>query len=396
MPQILLFFKKDKSRILWILFGAAAIFITIRNMLLPDGGVTLTHYNNYVIFKSSFFHFMQNLDLYAPYPKEHYDLFKYSPSFALFMGLIAWMPNWLGLALWNLVNVFVLIFAINKLPSINPNKKLVFGLLAIQETVTAVMNSQSNVLIVGLLVLAWIALENNRWWHAAIFISLTVFIKIFGLIFFAIFLLYPKWWKGILPAFFSMLVLFAIPIPFIGFHKLLEQYQSYFHLLSGDHGTFVKYSAMAWLQSWFGFEGNKNLVAITGLLLQLIPIFILVFFTQIRQQYLNGLVAASLLISMVIFNHMAESATFIIAVTGVLIWFFYSKIPKWWRIALLIPVMLFTCFGPSDLYPPDLRQKIVIDWQLKVFPCILVWLVCMVEIYALILAQLRNKRVSTS
>ncbi|NBP06755.1 MAG: hypothetical protein EBV15_11175 [Bacteroidetes bacterium] len=76
---------------------------------------------------------------------------------------------------------------------------------------------------------------------------------------------------------------------------------------------------------------------------------------------------------------MAESATFIIAVVGVFLWYFAMPERKPWQIALLIPVLLFTCLGPSDVYPKAWRILIVETWQLKVFPCILVWGICMFQ-----------------
>jgi hypothetical protein len=84
---------------------------------------------------------------------------------------------------------------------------------------------------------------------------------------------------------------------------------------------------------------------------------------------------------------MAESATFIIAVAGVFLWYFTIAERKTWHIALLVPVILFTCLGPSDIYPKALRMLIVDTWQLKVFPCIMVWVVCLTQ---LILPDIRN------
>lgn len=355
---------------LWILFGLAALVATLRNLLLPSG--EYTHYNNYIIFKQSFYHLIHGQNLYLEYPADQYDLFKYSPAFAFFFGIFAWMPDWLGLGLWNLLNAFVLVFAIKHLPLLSNNFKLLFGLLILQETVTATINSQSNVLIAGLLILAWISLEKDRWWAPAMFITLTVFIKLFGILFFVLFLFYPKWWRGIIPSISTMLVLFFFPVILLGWDKLLVQYESYIALLSNDHGTFVKYSVMGWLKNWFHYSPQKNMVLISGLTVQVIA-SALVLFKNCGTKT-KGVLAGSWMIWMVIFNHMAESATFIIAVAGILLWFFYSEENKWLRLGLLVPVMAFTCFGPSDIYPPWLREKIVIEWQLKVFPCILVWM----------------------
>lgn len=362
---------------LWLLFGLAAVFVSLRNLLLPDNG-PYTHYNNYVIFANSFYHWYHGLNLYVQYLAEQYDLFKYSPFFAMLFGAFAILPAWLGLALWNFLNFGVLARAVQKLPLGSESRNLIFGLLILQEAITAGINSQSNSLIAGLLILGWLALNDGRWWKAAALIGFTVFIKLFGILFFALFLLYPKWWKGVVPVVAVCLAMLLLPAISGGFKTLMMQYKGYAALLANDHGEFVKYSVMGWLQSWFGFNSGKNLIVLIGLLLQLVVTFLIWPFRN--QQHVRALYAASWLVWMVIFNHMAESATFIIAVTGVIIWYFFSSWPFWVRTILLLPVLAFTCFGPSDIYPPHIRQLIVIDWQLKAFPCILVWVVISLEL----------------
>lgn len=382
------YFFQTKSNWLWLLFSILAILLCLRNYLLPPDAFDshYTHYNNFIIFKQSFIHLWEGKNLYAAYPQEYFDLFKYTPTFALVFGAISWLPDWLGLAVWNLLNVFVLVFAIKSLPVLKDTQKLFFGILVIQETITSTMNSQSNVLIAGLLVLAWAQLEKGSFIKATLFIAGTAFIKIFGILFFTLFLFYPKWHKAVLPGFAVLIVLFAIPLPITGFQGLKTQYSSYLVLLANDQDTFIKYSVMGWLKSWFGIVPPKNTVVFLGLALQLLPAILLGFWQSKLEnafQYrtkITALFSASLLIWLVIFNHMAESATYVIAVTGVLLWFFYSGLSKSLRLVLLIPVIVFTCFGPSDIFPRELRQQIVADWQLKVFPCILVWGVCLLEL----------------
>ena len=75
--------------------------------------ISFQHYfkgtiNNYLIFVKPFFNLVAGKNLYLEYPEYYYDTYKYSPVFALFMGLFAWMPNWLGLLLWNVLNNVVL------------------------------------------------------------------------------------------------------------------------------------------------------------------------------------------------------------------------------------------------------------------------------------------------
>jgi hypothetical protein len=372
----------SNTNIVAAIFIAVAIVLCILNISLPhdkfDGGYT--HFNNYIIFKQSFFHLLHNQNLYAAYPAEQFDFFKYSPTFALFFGILAWMPDWLGLGLWYLLNVWVMYLAILKLPQLNNQTKVLFAIFIVQELVTTTMNSQSNAFIAGLLILGWCFLEQGRGKVAAWLFLFSAFIKIFGILFFILFLFYPKWYKYIIPSILMFLVLLMLPAPLIGFGGLKQQYFSYSHLLAQDNSVFVKYSVMGWLHSWFQFNPPKNIIILIGFGIELSTLFVLLFNKKLITIKIRAMVVASLLIWLVIFNHMAESATYIIAVAGVLIWFFNSEIPKWWRIAILLPVILFTCFGPSDIYPPAIRHKIVEDWQLKAFPCILVWCVCLGEL----------------
>jgi hypothetical protein len=76
---------------------------------------------------------------------------------------------------------------------------------------------------------------------------------------------------------------------------------------------------------------------------------------------------------MVIFNHMAESPTFIIAVAGVAIWF-YSQKPTTLNIALLILAVVFTCLSPTDIFSTYVRKEIFQPYVVKAVPCILIWL----------------------
>src|SRR6202142_442658 len=68
------------------------------------GGRPYIDYNNFRIFKFSFYHLIQGKDIYQLFPDDHWDLYKYSPGFALCFGLLSWIPDTIGLLLWNLIN----------------------------------------------------------------------------------------------------------------------------------------------------------------------------------------------------------------------------------------------------------------------------------------------------
>ena len=89
-----------------------------------DAKYNYTHYNNFLIFRQSFFHLIQHKDLYSAYSNEYYDLYKYTHTFALLMFPFAYLPNLAGLILWNILNAVILFYAFRKFPFANEKKQL--------------------------------------------------------------------------------------------------------------------------------------------------------------------------------------------------------------------------------------------------------------------------------
>jgi hypothetical protein len=375
------FFLQNQHWFLPLLFLLIVVYATLRNYLLPISTMEgvhcgVTQYNNYIIFKNSFFHLLSDLNLYSKYSNEQYDLFKYTPSFALFFGLFAVLPNALGLFIWNLLNVGLPILGFSQLLGLNNKTKPLLLLMLIPEMLTSVLNSQSNGLILGLMLLSLAAIQRENTLKAVIFICITAFIKLFGIALFAVFLLYPNQMKkAILHAIVVMLILFGIPLIVTPIETLIQQYLNYFDLLKNDGNTFVKYSVMAWLNTWFNLNIGKNIVLIIGLTIQIIPLFFRSDFLK-NNRIVYGL---SWMIWVVIFNHMAESATFIIAVGAIMAFLAMKKEMSIFHLVALFLLFFLTELGPSDIYPKYLRIWIVDTAQLKVFPCIVFWVLTLKE-----------------
>lgn len=347
-----------------IITGQTYLLTVLRN---EEAGAT--HYNNYKIFKESYFHLIQNKDLYQLYPAEHFDYFKYSPTFSLLMAPIAYLPDLAGLFLWNLLNVLVLFLALWKLPLQTNRTRLFMLAIILIELITSIQNSQSNGLIAGLIIFAFIFLEKKKIAMASLFIVLCVFIKIFGIVAFAIFLFYPEKLKAIAYTIGWTLLFLALPLILISTNQLLFLYRSWFDLLSYDHSVSYGLSTAGWLYSWFGVAINKNIILLLGAIIFLIPAL---KFKYYKDQTFKTLFLSSILIWVVIFNHKAESATFIIAVAGVAIWF-YSQERKIENTILLFLAIIFTVLSPTDLFPKGIRENYVIPYVLKAVPCILIW-----------------------
>ncbi len=339
-----------------------------------DAKYNYTHYNNFLIFRQSFFHLIQHKGLYVSYPNEYYDLYKYTPTFALLMAPFAYLPDIAGLVLWNILNAVVLFYAFRTFPFTDEKKQLFAIGFILLEAITSLMISESNCLMAGLFVLAYIAIEKKNIVLATFLILLTVFIKPFGLVALSLFLFYPGKWKAFVFSFLWSGLLFVLPLIAISSHELINAYASWIAMLKNDHAISYGISVMSWLYSWFGIEA-KNYALLVGVVLFILPLlrYKLFQYTSYRQLFL-----ASILIWVVIFNHKAESPAFIIAISGVAIWFSQStsKINR----ALIVIAFLFTILSPMDIYPEFIRDQFFMPYSIKAVPCIIIWIKILYEL----------------
>jgi hypothetical protein len=281
---------------------------------------------------------VEQQDLYAHYPEEHYDLFKYSPTFALLMAPFAILPDWLGLLLWNLVNAFVLLVAILKLPGIDPRKTGWIVLLILLELVISLRNNQSNALMAGMTILAFVNLEKGRPGIAAFLFAVSAYIKLFSLVAIPLALLYRVRYRFGIYWLAWAVVLGMLPLIAVPFEQMASLYTGWGRLLSGDQSVYYGLSVMGVLHSWFGLEINKLYIILAGAVILLVPFTFVKYYSE---ELFRLKLLASVLIWMVIFNHMAESPTYIFAMTGAGIWFFTSH-RNWLDILLLVLAILFT------------------------------------------------------
>ncbi|MBU0475820.1 MAG: DUF2029 domain-containing protein [Bacteroidetes bacterium] len=357
--------------IIFVLFALAASFQALLSgtRTYQKDGIEYNKYNNYTIFEKSFEHLKEGKDLYMLFPEEHWDLFKYSPTFAVFFGIFAVTPDWLGLNLWNLLNALLLVGSVYYLPKLNNYQKGLILILLSIELMTSLQNAQSNGLIAGLLVLAFALLEREKYSFATLLIVFSVFVKLFGIVGFVLFLFYPKKWKLVLYSILWSVLLFAIPLIFIDYSQYKLLISSFGNLLFSDHTVSHGLSVMGLLSSWFGVELNKMYIVLAGMIVFLIP------FVKIKEykNYTFRLLAlSSLLIWVVIFNHKAESPTYVIAITGAAIWFVISEKNKL-NIALFALAFLLTSLSPTDIFPRFIRNEYIKPFTLKALPCIFIW-----------------------
>jgi hypothetical protein len=290
------------------------------------------------------------------------------------MTPFAYLPNIVGLILWNILNAVILFYAFRKFPFDSEKKQLFAIGFILFEAITSLMISESNCLMAGLIILAYIALEKKKIGLASFLLILSVFIKPFALAAIPLFLLYPGKWKAFWFSLLWFVVLFSLPLICVSPQELINTYISWGAMLKNDHDISYGLSVMAWLHTWFGIDA-KYYALLAGILLFMLPLlrYKAFAYTSFRQLFL-----ASILIWVVIFNHKAESPAFIIAISGVAIWF--SQSTTKFNILLLILAFLFTILSPTDLYPHFIKDRFFIPYSIKVVPCIIIWVKILFEL----------------
>jgi len=350
-------------------FAGAQAYI-LSNKTFEQTGEKASKYNNYIIFEQSFNHLTENKDLYQLYPKEHKDLYKYSPTFSVFFGAFTLFPDVVGLTLWNILNALVFLLAIYYLPRLNLTQKGLILLICLLEFMTSIQNQQSNALVAGLIILTFGLAEKRYYLMATFCIVFSVYIKVFGVVGLALFLFYPEKWKLALYTAGWSILLFVLPLIFVNIDQLEFLYKSWGHLLDNDHTISYGFSVMGWLHAWFGLDSGKQAVLIAGVILFLIP---MVRIKEYKNFTFRFLTLTSILLWVIIFNHKAESPTFIIAMAGVALWFITGE-KNTLNIVLFVSALILTSLSPTDLFPKFLRDGYIEPLMLKVFPCILIWL----------------------
>ena len=365
------------SILLW--FGLPVV--SIIHTLVKD-----SHINNFIIFRSVFYHSIQHLNLYNEYPLEYADVNLYGPIFSLLIAPFALLPVQLGFILWSLFNAWILYFAIRKLPIQKQwqNAVLIFSC---NEMLNNTAWSQINPFILALLILGFVYAEKGKNSWALLFILLASFIKLYGIVGFAFFLFNEKKSLFIVWAVVWSVVLFLLPMLIAGPYFVTHSYADWYNAVAEKaaknirmdiHNDLQDISVMGMIKRIFNFPNFKTIWV-------LFFAVVMFAFQFIHVEYYKDLrfklyILCSVCIAVVIFNTSSESPTYIIAFPMVCVWYLMQT-PSKINNALFIFALVLTCFSYSDIFTPYVRTHIIRPYSLKALPCFLIWIVLSVQLY---------------
>ena len=332
--------------------------------------------NNYLIFKFTYINTLLEKNLYLQYPEHFQDSNHYGIFFSALIALFALMPDWLGISLWNVANTLIFIYAIHKLP-FSDGKKALFALLCLQEYITAALSLQFNIALVGLLMLSAIYIYEKKEVKSAASLMIGVFVKIYGVVGLSQFFFIKNKTKFIIAGIVIALLFFVFPMIYSSPEFVIQSYKDWSVSLAEKNGqnqslnSYQDISLMGFVRRVLGDASISNLAFLAfGL-----PLFTLPYIRikQYKNYAFQLMILASTLLFLVLFSSGSESPTYIIAVAGVMIWFFLQRERSPLVIAMLIFVIILTSFSPSDLFPKSIKVNYIVKYSLKSVPCIIVW-----------------------
>ncbi len=355
--------QERQAVLLLILYILVATIIGFQQYLLDA-------YNNFTIFKDSVFHLVNHQNLYLEYPNEYFDVFLYNPSFSVLFIPFAYLQTGLGVVAWTITITTTYFWGIRSL-KLSRNKELFFLLLILPELITSVENMQNNPIIAAFIVLSVTTLEKNKIKQASIYPAINFFIKGYGGIASVFFVLKSPRIKTLLYLFVSFAAFFSLPLIFYSFSEFVILYKQWLWSLKEDYSINVGISLMGLIKSLLYSEISVRGTQLIGIGFFLIT-FSVIYYRK-NYEHIKFIFLSYVLIWVIIFNHSAESPTYIIASTGVFIWYLKSNKSRL-NVSLFLFFFIITVMSPNDLFPEYIRENYVNPYSLKALPCVLIWI----------------------
>ena len=353
-----------------ILWSVLAILGVLLKIKLGENKI-----NNYLIFKNVFWHTLHQTNLYLEYPTEYFDANHYGPFFSIIIAPFAQLPTNIGCFMWSLLNIAFLFYAIRKLPISYKNQNTIL-LISTIEMMTSVQNTQSNPAIAAGIIFTLLCVRNEKDFWAAFFIVAGFYIKLYGIVGIAFFCFSKHKVKFILSFIFWLTSLFFLPMIISSPSFIIQSYHDWYNsLVHKNIANSVSTMQNQCVMGLFGHIFNiKNLtlpVLIPAAFLYALPLLRKI---QLQSSAFMFSYLAFALIGVVIFSSSAESGTYIIAITGVGIWFTLQN-KRTLYVLLLIFTLIITSLSSTDLFPEYIKVHAIRPYSLKALPCFLIWLI---------------------
>jgi hypothetical protein len=338
-------------------------------------------FNNYFIYENTFRNLINQSSFYASYPTHHFDVNHYGPIFGVFFMPFALLPNVIGLFLWDLFNIIILFKAIERIPI--KNKNLIY-LISIPCLVSSSLSEQLNPTVGAFIILSYTLLNKDKGIWATLLIVLGTFIKLYGIVGLAFFFFVKDKKRFIVYLFMWAVVLFILPMLFSSPSFIINSYKEWaISLIEKNEGNMlsptIDISIMGFVRAIFVGKEIPNIIfLIIGVVIFAIPYL---NFKAFANQKFQIHILASALMFPVLFSSSSEDCTYIIAITGVGLWYLFTE-KRIWKTCLLGLTIIFSFNFPLLLFSGIANENPIL-LSIMSLPFFIVWLFIIIDAYQL-------------
>lgn len=398
MDRIKQIFQLPFWRNKWTLFSLWMLMVVI------SVGLHMHNFNNFLIYKFTFWHAWEQKSLFAAYPEDHYDVNHYGPIFSLIMAPFAVIPSlWAGVFLWHLALALFLWWAIQE-STLTTGQKVVVIWLTAHEMLNALGMSQFNVATAAMILLSFSAIHRGKDMWSAFWIVLGTLVKLYGIVGLAFFFFAKSKTKFVMWLVIWTVVLVVLPMPLFGPDYVAGQYVEWIRCL-GEKGQEnllsdfqnisllgmvrkIGYAITAGLPAYYEvfksagkqFDATNWWVSTWSDLWIIVPalVYSALPWLRVKQYKAHSFRLMCLALVLMIVNILStgsENSSYIISMLGVAIWYIAAP---WKRggvdTALLVFCFILTSLSPTDLFPGDVRYYCIRPFALKSLPVTIIWL----------------------
>jgi hypothetical protein len=343
-------------------------------------------YNNFIIFRQSFYHLLDKTNLYIEYVGQYADHYYYSPSFAALIVPFSILPFSISIFVWGFFDAGILYYAIRQLPISSKYQNFIL-LFSANEMMNATSNLQSNGLTAATIILSFVYMIKQKETQSAWMMLLGFFVKLYSITGLAFFFFTTKKMKFILSFVACAIGLILLPLLFTSPAFLIQSYQDWFAALSRKsnfditismYDNMVDITLQGMVKRVFNLPNlNKWIFIVPGLLVFVAQYL---YYKHFSHPIYRLYILCSVLLFIIVFNTGTESPTYIIGIPAICLWYVLQEKNKL-TTSLFIVALFFSSFSYSDILTPYVRKHIMMPYALKVVGCFLIWVVIAIQIF---------------
>lgn len=336
----------------------------------------------YFVYNNATVDYWSSINVYDPSwgAKRAPDEYLYGPLFNFLFFPFTMTPLWMGPFLWNILSFSVFFYAVFSLPSnYSEITKKKIWLYLFPVMLNNIMYYQYNVQVAAIFLIAFSNMERKKFGPACGLINISALTKIYGGFQLILLFMYEKPFKLIVKyAIPFFIILFFIPVFHDGTYGIWKVYSNWINGLT-HHSESRTWQSFFYIKIFFNQVPKYATYIQLGLLVFLMSL-VFVCISKRRCFEMRTALQAALMGWMILFSSAPEIGTYLIALSGYLLWY-HSSVPNWTDKLLYWMNLILLVLVPQDIIcPKPIMRFLIFDLNLNLIVFSITWVILVIRI----------------